>query len=166
MKNSENKDLQAGYGAPPTGGTVQIGTVVAYMGTTPPDTWLLCDGNKIPDQYNTLIGMIGSNTPNFSGRTLIGAGSGLDANSEMKTFSLGQFGGEYSQTLTIAQIPSHSHAITYSFWGSSQGGGSGDATNLRNSSESKETGLTGGGTSHNNVQPYYTVNYIIYAGTN
>jgi hypothetical protein len=43
------------------------------------------------------------------GRTLIGAGTGTDSNSTSKTFSAGSTGGEYTHTLTIAEMPSHAH---------------------------------------------------------
>ena len=164
MKKTGENDL--GASAAPSGGTVQIGTVVAYYGKVVPDTWLLCDGKPIPAQYNTLIGMIGNSTPNLCGRTLIGSGTGQDSNGLTQSFALGGFGGEYTHRLNEKEIPAHSHNITYSFWSTAQGGGSGDSTNLRNSNEQKATTNTGGDGDHNNVQPYFVVNYIIYAGTN
>ena len=47
-----------------------------------------------------------------AGRTLIGAGTGTDANSTQMAFSAGTTGGEYSHQLTVNEMPSHSHGIT------------------------------------------------------
>ena len=46
------------------------------------------------------------------GRVLIGVGEGTDANGVKKTFSAGATGGEYEHTLTVGEMPSHSHNIS------------------------------------------------------
>lgn len=43
------------------------------------------------------------------GRTLIGAGTGTDSNSNSITFAANEVGGEYLHTLTTSEIPSHTH---------------------------------------------------------
>ena len=43
------------------------------------------------------------------GRVLIGVGQGTDANGVKKTFNAGATGGEYEHTLTVGEMPSHSH---------------------------------------------------------
>lgn len=43
------------------------------------------------------------------GRTLVGVGTGTDENSVQKTFTIDQIGGEYIHSLSIAELPSHSH---------------------------------------------------------
>jgi len=43
------------------------------------------------------------------GRTLVGAGTGTDSNSESKTFAAGEQGGEYNHNLTANEMPSHTH---------------------------------------------------------
>lgn len=48
------------------------------------------------------------------GRVLIGAGEGTDANSVKKTFTGGATGGEYEHTLTVGEMPSHSHSMSTS----------------------------------------------------
>ncbi len=166
MNKEVTNDIEMSVNAVPTGGTIQVGTIVAYLGKVVPDTWLACDGSEIPSQYNTLISLIGNYTPNLGGRTLIGIGKGTDANDKSNTYALKATGGEYTNTLTVDNIPAHTHAVSYSFWGSAQGGGTGDSTNLEESTESKNTSSAGGGDPHNNMQPYYAVSYIIYAGTN
>ena len=46
------------------------------------------------------------------GRVLIGVGEGTDANGVKKTFNAGATGGEYEHTLTVGEIPSHSHSAS------------------------------------------------------
>lgn len=43
------------------------------------------------------------------GRTLIGVGTGKDTNSTSKTFTVNTTGGEYNHTLSISEMPAHTH---------------------------------------------------------
>ena len=43
------------------------------------------------------------------GRTIIGEGTGTDSNGLVKTFTNGSTGGEYTHTLNISEMPSHTH---------------------------------------------------------
>lgn len=43
------------------------------------------------------------------GRTLIGAGEGTDTNGTRQNFLAGTTGGEYAHTLTVSEMPSHTH---------------------------------------------------------
>ena len=45
------------------------------------------------------------------GRTIIGEGTGTDANGLVQTFINNSTGGEYTHKLAISEIPSHSHSI-------------------------------------------------------
>jgi microcystin-dependent protein len=132
-----------------TGYVMPVGTILAYAGSAAPDGWLICNGTAIPqdDKYKTLRDLIGSNTPNLIGRTLIGAGS---------SYALRATGGAEKHTLTIAEMPSHSHSYTLfpESRGKTAGGEYWQAGNGK-------TGDTGGNQPHNNMQPYYVVNYII-----
>lgn len=54
------------------------GTIIAYIGTTAPAGWLLCNGDSFPDdvfhaQLKTLLGS--TNTPNLNARYLRGTGT-------------------------------------------------------------------------------------------
>ena len=90
-----------------------------------------------------------------SGRCLIGAND---------TYPLGSTGGEAKHTLSIDELPRHSHGI----YGADSRSGSITLDKARFSYKDKEqttsyvsgilgTELTGGGQSHNNMQPYLAV---------
>ena len=150
-----------------------VGVVMPYASTTAPDLWLLCDGSAVSrTEYAALFAVIGTtygtgdgsttfNLPNLKGRTVFGySGSG--------NFSkMGTTGGAETVTLTVNQIPSHTHTITeqFQYEGGYLAGIHYAADQDKNpDSISKTTGATGGGSSHNNMPPYITMNYIIYAG--
>ena len=90
----------------------------------------------------------------------------------LSTRMLGQRGGSENETLNINQIPSHVHNIPAS---SSHGTSlnphgrviakdSGEAAEIYNDSPNgnlSPTANTGGSLSHNNVQPFLCVNFII-----
>lgn len=81
---------------------------------------------------------------------------GLDEqDNDLKT--IGNTGGEKKHTLTIAEIPEHSHDIKNGTNGLD--GGSDWAVSNSGSSNWK-TGNAGGGQAHNNMQPYEVVGYM------
>ncbi|HTF06109.1 MAG TPA: tail fiber protein [Bacteroidia bacterium] len=187
----EKENSETTLTSPPTGGTIQIGSIVAYYGTIAPDTWLLCNGDAIPAQYNTLISLVGANTPNLCSRVIMGVGSGKENNVTF-TVELGDTGGQYEHTLSLTEMPCHQHLgfgeSSDSNWGTGRSSstgytGTGDndkdnylygssftggnPTDLIGNTNNIETGkATGTTNAHNNVQPYLAINYIIYAGTN
>ena len=148
------------------------------------------------DKYPDLISALNSSTtPNLNGRVLLGTGTGVDLNNLSQSFTLNQTGGEYQNTLNQEQMPSHQH-LGWGGGGTNWGGttsissnsgftGSGkiDSDNRMAGSTytggvlaedsliamdndtltANKAGVTQG---HNNVQPYYAVNYIIYTGVN
>ena len=62
------------------------------------------------------------------GRVLIGVGQGTDANGVKKTFNAGATGGEYEHTLTVGEIPAHSHSGTAVSGGSHSHAGTASST--------------------------------------
>ena len=61
---------------------------------------------KKPNEY---IG--GTWEPYGQGKTLIGVGTGKDINNISKNFQEAETGGEYNHTLTVSEMPNHSHTI-------------------------------------------------------
>lgn len=141
-----------------------IGLMLPFGSDTPPDGYLICNGAgylavEYPELFNVIgYGFGGSgdtfNVPDMRSRVAIGANG---------TYPVGDEGGEASHILSIDEIPSHSHSIGYTI-----------TTPVLEPGEvpaltpvpliPAETGYTGGGGSHNNMQPYLSVSYVIYAG--
>lgn len=88
-----------------------------------------------------------------TGRCLVGVDtSQSEFNKVMKT------GGEKKHTLTVNEMPSHSHTLKYSDFDTAFGGNyltSGKKSSYRTSTVSIND--TGGGSPHNNLPPYITV---------
>src|ERR1041385_3649640 len=79
----------------------------------PPKGWALCDGQLLPiNQNQALFSLLGTTyggdgrgdfaLPNLQGRTPIHMGSG---------HTLGERGGEQGHTLSISEIPTHTHTL-------------------------------------------------------
>lgn len=148
------------------------GIINIYAGETAPNGWLVCDGSEISrTEYSNLFEIIGElygtgdnettfNLPNLKGRVVVGL------NDEDTDFgAMNKKDGAKTHTLTIAQMPNHSHEIQL---GISEGASTGryaayvDNGRLAwNTTDNKGTALTGGNESHNNLQPYIVLNYII-----
>lgn len=93
-----------------------VGEIRMFAGTFAPDGWLLCHGQTLPISENeTLFQLIGTtyggdgestfNLPNLASRVPIHMGNGPDG----VTRVLGESAGTESETLTVQQIPSHTH---------------------------------------------------------
>jgi len=157
--------VETELGSSGTGATIPTGSVIPFAGITAPTGWLLCNGAAVSrSTYSTLFGVIqttygvgdGSTTfnlPDLLGRTPIGAGQG----SGLTNRPLAQKIGAETHTLTIPEMPSHNH--TYQPGGS--GTTAGFPTQAIRSTTLLNTGLTGGGQAHNNIQPSLALNYII-----
>jgi microcystin-dependent protein len=165
-----------------------VGTVSPFIGNTTliPKNWLLCDGSYVSiDSYPELYRLIGSvygevidgrfKLPDFRGRTLVGAGAAQN----LTTRFIGEFGGEEKHTLSVAEMPTHSHkpAVTDTggvdhWWGSDDRVGSPnfdyDGTSATKPADgfiapSYKTDAVGGNSPHNNMPPYSVANWIIRA---
>lgn len=105
----------------------------------------------------TLLG-VGTWSAFATGRTLVGIDTGQ---TEFDTIE--ETGGEKTHTLTTAEMPSHSHVYGEGDGNTVHGGVSGSTANITSGGGNyritnlPSTQNTGGGGSHNNLQPYITV---------
>ena len=158
-----------------------VGTVVPWagVGNVPDDKWLECSGATFEGTlYPELCAALGDTwgdpvngfyyLPDLRGRVAIGAGTSTDINNDTYIFNVADMDGEYNHTLCIAEMPAHQHAL----FGNDRGTSSSQllAPGLwRDDAETNRTTdpgtiqPTGGGQSHNNIQPYTVTRYIIKA---
>ena len=154
-----------------------VGEVRMFAGNFAPAGWMFCEGQLLPISENeTLFQLIGTTyggdgestfaLPDLRGRIPIHQGNG---------FILAETGGAEEITLTVQQIPAHTHAAMGS---TSAATSSSPANNVpaRASTalvfpygtDQPLTNLgpsavapSGGSQPHNNFQPYLCVNFII-----
>jgi microcystin-dependent protein len=148
-----------------------------------PRGWAFCDGSLLPISENTaLFSLVGTTyggdsrttfgLPDLRGRAPMHPGSGPG----LTPRRLGDDGGSENHFLTSAQIPSHSHSLV----------GAGDQANLKHPGSNRSVGISrfgsayqtdsssnlvemhsdgmtrlGGNQTHNNMQPFQTVNFCI-----
>ncbi|MBH8565553.1 tail fiber protein [Nostoc sp. CENA67] len=155
-----------------TGYVMPVGSILPYAGSTAPEGWLFCDGQEYTtSEYQDLFDVITTqyggtesnfNVPNLQGRVPVGY---KENNTNFS--SLGQTGGEERVTLEEKHMPNHNHLYDDHYFvpcgRPAQGGGNytPDEVGKNGTYENQSTGGTGGGESHNNLQPYLTVNFII-----
>jgi microcystin-dependent protein len=145
-------------GTPPTGSMVAWGTDSAPTG------WLLCDGTAVSrTTYAALFSIISTtygvgdnsttfNLPNIKGKVIVGKDS-----AQTEFDALAKTGGAKTHTLSETEIPAHTHTVNVY---ETEGGGS-TPVNGTGFVGTMNTGSTGGGQAHNNLQPYIVLNYII-----
>lgn len=154
-----------------------VGEIRIFAGNFAPAGWMFCAGQIIPISENeTLFNLIGTTyggdgestfaLPDLRSRIPIHQGNG---------FTLAETGGAEEVTLTVSQIPTHSHvllatnntATTATAAGHVMAASTGatispfgtDAPQVNLAPAS--IGAVGGSQPHTNVQPYLCVNFII-----
>jgi microcystin-dependent protein len=156
-----------------------------------PVGWAFCSGQILAISQNTalfaLLGTFygGNGTsnfalPNLQGCAPVSMGQGVG----LSEYEIGETGGTANVTLTLDQIPAHNHPLNGSgaaattnspagnvpavAKGSGRGGASFAIEMYAPGTAGPSTALSasqltsaGGGQSHNNLQPFLTMNYII-----
>lgn len=169
--------------------TPEIGDIKQSVHSSAHNGWLKCDGTAVSrTTYAELFAIISTNfgsgdgtttfnLPDARGRVLgtTGAGSGLTSR------SLGASVGAETHTLTVGEMPVHSHGVTdpghtHSYTNNTNdqtvsalpGETAADQADLTATTVSSTTGITinnaGGGDAHNNMQPTLFIgNTFIFA---
>ncbi len=133
--------IQQAIEAIPPGSNIPAGGVIIWTGAADavPDGWALCDGTN--------------GTPDLSGRFVLGSSA---------THAVGETGGSEEVTLTVEQMPGHSHGINVYKTPTS-------GTNKINALpynpvagiQNLATREAGGSQPHPNMPPYYALAYIM-----
>ncbi len=139
-----------------------------------PKGWALCNGQLLPiNQNQALFSLLGTTyggdgrvnfaLPNLQGKVPIHTGNG---------HTLGEQGGEMAHTLSIAELPAHTHlaqgasnpattnTATSTALLAQQAATYGAPANLTAMAAS-EIGTVGGSQAHLNMQPYTVLNFCI-----
>ena len=152
-----------------------VGEIRIFAGNFAPAGWMFCEGQLLPiSEFETLFNLIGTTyggdgqstfmLPDLRGRLPIHMGN---------NFVLGETGGSEMVTLTVNQIPSHTHPLLASLNNGTQGNPQNLAlaqspstvlyiedTAMTNLNAQAATSV-GGSQPHDNFQPYLCVNFII-----
>jgi microcystin-dependent protein len=158
-----------------------VGEIRMFAGNFPPNGWMFCEGQTLPISENdVLFQLIGTtyggdgeetfNLPNLASRVPIHQGTGPDGT----TYQMGEMAGTEQETLTVQQIPSHTHPLTASATAGTQASPIGAVLAQATGSvqlyyEGDPTGAmnaqaitpAGGSQPHENVQPFLCINFII-----
>ncbi|MBT8262231.1 MAG: tail fiber protein [Bacteroidia bacterium] len=158
-----------------------IGVIWMFGGNFAPRNWAFCDGQLLPiSQFTALFSILGTTyggdgrttfgLPELRGRVPMHAGNGPG----LTPRSLGQRSGVETVTLTTAQIPGHIHPtqVQVNSNDGEEDTVSGKIISNHAGAFNEDAvpgqllggvngGSAGGGQSHNNLQPFTTVNFVI-----
>lgn len=158
-----------------------IGQIKMFAGNFAPAGWALCNGQLLPISENeALFAIIGTTyggdgqttfaLPDLRGRVPMHTGTGAG----LTTRVLGEMSGSETTTMTINQMPAHSHLVAGTTSDGNQSTPTGNIfANTKildkeysdaaadTTMKSVMVGNTGGNLPINNVQPFLAVNFII-----
>jgi microcystin-dependent protein len=161
------------------GGSPFLGEILLVPYNFAPKGWAICDGSILPiAQETALFSLLGTTyggdgiqtfaLPDLRGRSPISSGQGPG----LQNYDLGQEGGEEAVTLSVSQIPSHTHPVVGSTTVANLAGPSGavwatqSLLNIYSSAPNTSmapgaVSMAGSGQAHDNRSPYLTLNYVI-----
>lgn len=133
-----------------------LGEIRPFAGNFAPRGWALCNGQLLAiQQYSALFSLLGTyyggngtsnfQLPNIAGVTLFSTGTGPG----LSTYVQGETGGAESISLTIPEIPAHSHI----FNAASAGPTGTSVANETNAPATNATSLLSNIVGHNNATP-------------
>ncbi len=160
-----------------------VGEIRLFAGNFAPAGWAFCNGALLPISENeTLFQLIGTTyggdgqstfaLPDLQSRVPIHMGTGPDGT----TYQLAEMTGTESVTLTIQQVPAHTHQALGTSDGatllspqngvlaqpsSTQAGMLGYNPTATSSMAASAITSTGGSQPHENMQPFLCINHII-----
>ena len=133
--------------------TIPKGTIVMFNkgSSLIPTGWAMCDGNN--------------GTPDLRGRFVLGSNPVGNLNTKFKVNDMSTPGGTETKTLTVAEMPAHTHT----FSNASKTERKGYSASYNNSAEvvvdinypTSTTSSTGGSVSFDMRPPYYVLTYIM-----
>jgi microcystin-dependent protein len=152
-----------------------VGEIRMFAGNFAPAGWMFCEGQLLPISENeTLFQLIGTTyggdgqstfaLPDLRGRIPLHFGNG---------FTLAETGGVEEVTLTVSQIPAHSHPLLATSTTATQQNVTSNVyaqsslfnpyinINPNVAMASAAVGSVGGSQPHTNFQPYLCVDFII-----
>jgi microcystin-dependent protein len=152
-----------------------VGEIRMFAGNFAPAGWMFCEGQLLPiSEYETLFNLIGTTyggdgqstfaLPDLRGRIPLHFGNG---------FTLAETGGVETVTLTVSQIPAHSHALLATTSIATQQNVTPNVLaqaslfnpyiNINPAAPMAPQAVSsvGGSQPHNNFQPYLCVDFII-----
>jgi microcystin-dependent protein len=157
-----------------------VGEIRMFAGNFAPNGWMFCEGQTLPISENeVLFQLIGTtyggdgeetfNLPNLASRVPIHMGTGPDGT----TYQIGEMAGTEQETLSVQQIPNHTHPFTVS---TDAATGNNPPTNVlgkpatidlylqdapTNNMNPASVTPAGGSQPHENTQPFLCINFII-----
>lgn len=105
--------LWARTGAAQGGNAVPTGLMADFGGTVAPDGWLVCDGGTVNRvEFAALFSVIGTNFGAGDGSTTFNLPPGNVFYQGAGNLTVGTMGGNASATLSVTNLPSHTHGVT------------------------------------------------------
>lgn len=159
-----------------------VGEIRMFAGDYAPEQWLLCNGQTLSvSEYQPLFALIGTTyggdgrttfaLPDLRGRIAIGQGKGVSLTDRI----LATAGGVETVALTVDTMPAHNHSVsatnalgtsatpTSNIWAQSTIKQYSAVKGIPNEKMASVTLDSGGGSGfpHNNMMPFFTINFII-----